>query len=578
MSAGVDWLENYMEAENAATGSTIDANANVTNKTVATMDAELPKGIKVQIYRHMMSQRIAKKYGDYYGRKYIEDIESHLIYVHDETSVMPYCVSITMFPFMQQGMAGLGNSDGSDAPNHLRSFCGSFVNMVQYVAGQFAGAVATVEFLMCFDYFARKDFGGDYLNTHKNTIEQELQGVVYLLNQDSSARNGQSVFWNISIFDRHFFEGILGNSPFPDGSFPKWENVDKIQRFWLKWFREERCKKFLTFPIVTSSALVDDKDWIDTEYKQLIAKELSLGSKKFIYTSTTVDSLSSCCRLRSKLGTNRGVATGSVNVITLNVNRCIQTGESIHSVVNRINRYNTCFMELYEELQDRKMIPVYSAGLISLKKQFLTVGINGVVEAAEFLGINPSNNKEYTDWLKSLFSEISSVNDKHEESTGYRRNTEVVPAENLGVKNAKWDKDDGLLANRDVYNSYLYIVEDRNNILDLLTLHGGDHSAMLGGGQAVHWNRKSLLSYSGYMNVLKMLAETKCSYFTDNVKETCCNSCKKNFTETHSKCPECGSVDIDYATRIVGYIKKEKAFSAPKKIEASKRDYSAETL
>ena len=40
------------------------------------------------------------------------------------------------------------------------------------------------------------------------------------------------------------------------------------------------------------------------------------------------------------------------------------------------------------------------------------------------------------------------------------------------------------------------------------------------------------------------------------------------------KCPKCGSKNIDYATRIIGYLKRISNFSEARQKEAAKRFYA----
>ncbi len=573
IQAHLNAMDSYVSASNASTGATLDPNANVTKKTLATMDSEVYKGIKIQVNQANAKRYIAKRFGDELAEQFMHDIESHLIYVHDSSSALPYCVSISLAPFAMNGMTGL-NSDGSEAPGHLASFCGGFQNLVQYVAGQFAGAVATPEFLPYFDYFARKDYGDNYLETNRYEVTQAIQGVVYLLNQDATARNGQSVFWNASTFDKGFFEGILGSITMPDFSTLDWESSNKLQKFFMEWFGEERKKKFLTFPIMTNHSIIKDGDWADTDNKEFMANCFSKGVKTFVYTSESADSLSSCCRLSNKVGQNRGVATGSVNVITLNYNRTVQTGVNIEDVVTRINKYNLCYHDFYQDMLEAEMMPVYDAGFISIDKQFLTLGVNGFVEGAEFEGYTASNNAEYLAYQREVFSKIKDINTSMSKEYGVRYGTEIVPAENLGVKNAKWDKKDGLVVNSDCYNSYFYRPEGDDNCIDKMIMHGANVCGSLDGGQAFHDNEAYLGSYTHYMQKLTAVVRTGCNYYTPNVKETCCNDCGHNDPNTHKHCPECGSENIDYATRIIGYIKRTKAFSEPRQAEENVRNYA----
>lgn len=579
----IDWIRNYEKAGNPADGSSMDSNANVTQKTAVTLQAEINKDINIQINRELIRERIESLFGEELADQYIEDLESHLIYTHDETSLLPYCVSVSMYPFLLEGMTVFGNENASKAPTHLRSFCGSYVNLVQFLAFNFAGAVATTEFLMYFDYFARKDFGDNYLETHRNVVAQELQGIVYLLNQDTSARGGQSAFTNISTFDKYFFDGIFGEFLFPDLSKPKWETLNKLQEYWHQWFRNERTKKLLTFPVVTHCAITteDKTDWKDQASKDFIAKEMSLGGEFFIYTSNSADSLASCCRLKNEISENDfsyslgagGVATGSKNVITINVNRMTQTGVALEDIVGRVHKYQVAFNKHFEDWQAKGMLPVYDSGMISLDKQFSTIGVNGVLESAEFLGYEISDNQEYKNYLKNFLGDIKKLNKIASKEYNCKFNTEFVPAENLGVKNANWDRKDKLIVPRDCYNSYMYIVEDELPLVDKLNLHGGEILDNLDGGSAVHWNSDERKTKDQYSQVLKSLIITGSNYFCENVKKTCCNECGHITANTYDSCPECGSTNIDYATRVIGYLKRIKNFSKDRVLEEDRRVY-----
>ena len=576
LSQKLDFITEYKKAKNAADGSKMDANANVTQKNIATMEQELMKDFFVQINRAKVSQKIAELFGQSMADEYIRQIEAHEIYVHDETSLKPYCVSVTMYPFLREGLTKLGGE--SKAPKHLASFCGSFINFVFAVSSQFAGAVATVEFLTYFDYFARKDFGENYLETHRLEVENHLQQVVYSINQPAAARGYQSVFWNISVYDRFYFEAMFGDFVFPDFERPNWETTAKLQRFFMKWFNQERTKAILTFPVVTAAMLTENGKCKDSEFADQMAEELSQGNAFFIYQSDNPDSLASCCRLRNEIADHTfsyslgagGVATGSINVITLNMNRLVQDGRDLATEVSKIHQYQVAYRKLMEEYLAAGMLPVYDAGFISLDKQFLTIGINGMAEAAESQGLTVGYNPDYMVFVQSRLKVIFEANQQASKQYGVKFNTEFVPAENLGVKNAKWDKSDG-------YNSYFYVVEDEQiNALDKFLLHGKELIEWLDGGSALHLNLDEALTQTGYRTMLDIAAKTGCNYFCINVKITICNSCDHIDKRTLQCCPECGSKDIDYGTRVIGYLKRVSAFSSARQKEHSLRFYHRE--
>lgn len=579
----INFISNYIKAENAATGSTMDANANVSSKNIATMEAELNKDINVQVNRTLVYNKITELFGEALGKEYLRQIESHEIYVHDETSLKPYCASISMYPFLIDGLTKLGGE--SKAPEHLESFCGSFVNLVFAVSSQFAGALATVEFLLYFDHFARKDYGNDYMITHDKQIRNHLQHVVYAVNQPAAARGYQSVFWNISLYDEYYYESMFGNFVFPDMSKPNWESIKALQSFFMKWFNKERTKAILTFPVVTAAMLVKDGAPRDREFSSMCAEELSEGNSFFIYQSESADSLASCCRLRNEISDNTfsyslgagGVSTGSINVITLNMNRLVQDGRNLKEEVEKIQKYQVAFRKLVGEYADANMLPVYTAGYISLDKQFLTIGINGMAEAAESQGIEVGNNETYKTFVSNNLKIIFDSNKEAKKEFGYMFNTEFVPAENLGVKNATWDRKDGYFVPRDCYNSYFYVVEDESiNVADKFILHGKEIIQYLDGGSALHLNLEAYASKEAFEKILNLAAKTGCNYFCINVKITICNSCQHIDKETKLRCSSCNSKDVDYATRVIGYLKRVTHFSSDRQKEHSLRHYHLE--
>lgn len=573
------FVDNYMQKGNAADASKVDANANVTSKNIATLESEINKDINIQINRKIMTDKIRYLFGNELATEYLRQIEDHEIYVHDETSLKPYCVSVSMYPLLLDGMLKMGGE--SKAPKHLGSYCGTFINFVFAVSSQFAGAVATVEFLMYFDHFARKDYGGNYLITNKNEIKSAFQQVVYSVNQPAAARGYQSVFWNISIYDENYFNSMFQNFVFPDGDVPQWESVQELQEFFLTWFREEREKSLLTFPVVTAALLTEDGKVKDRPFVKFLSTELSRGNSFFIYLSDSPDSLASCCRLRNEIKDNSfsyslgagGVSTGSINVITVNMNRLVQDKRDLASEIKKIHKYQVAYRKIVEDFLESGLLPVYDAGFISLSKQYLTIGINGMVEAAEFLGYQPGNNKTYIDFVSSQLKVIYDLNRQANQDTGYMFNTEFVPAENLGVKNAKWDKDDGYFVPRDCYNSYFYRVEEENDFFDKFHMHGQNVIQYLDGGSALHLNLDEALTSKQFVKLVDFAASTGCNYFCTNVLSTICDSCGYIDKRTLDHCSKCGSKNVDYATRIIGYLKRISSFSKGRRLEHGKRHY-----
>lgn len=535
LKSRADFIGSYINASNASTGSKYDSNANVANKNIATLNAEIPKFGNIQFNRKNTSNRIAKLYSKKLAKQYVTDIENHIIYKHDESSFgvnSPYCVAIQSYPFLTSGLRGLGGL--SAAPKNIDSFCGMFVNLVFAVSSQFAGAVAVAGFFNMFDYYARKEWGDDYyLNDSSparvrykkegieeisisKQIEQYFQQVVYGINQPAAARGFQSSFTNFGYFDKPYFEGMYGEFVFPDGTKPQWESVSYLQKKFMRFLNNERTKCVLTFPVETMSLLYVDGEYVDKEYADFTAEMLAAGHSFFIYTSDSPDTLSSCCRLSNKIQENTfsftngltGEATGSKSVITLNYNRIVQNfvrenyggdrdsyknnktewrekfKEYLINILGRVYKYHTAYNDILWDLFNAGMLPVYSAGFISLNKQYLTIGLNGVNEAWMFLGGECTYNSEYIEFTQLIEGTMKEQNTLHR-TRKEMFNSEFVPAESLGIKNYKWDKADGYWVpeGRNCYTSYFFLPDDpKISVLDKMRLHGKENVKYLDGG------------------------------------------------------------------------------------------------
>ena len=595
------FLTDYMGADNAATGSKFDANANVEHKNIATLIGELPKRGFIRLNRRLLTERIKKMYGKKLADEYMDKLNHHFIYKNDETNLANYCASITMYPWLIGGTASIGGN--STAPTNLKSFCGGFINMVFIVSSMLAGACATPEFLMYMNYFIQKEYGKDYYKHANDVVDMSLrhrtldkvitdyfEQIVYSLNQPTGARNFQAVFWNISYYDKYYFESLFGNFYFPDGTKPDWDGLSWLQKRFMKWFNKERTRTVLTFPVETMALLTENGDCKDKEWGDFAAEMYSEGHSFFTYMSDNADSLSSCCRLRNEIQDNGfsytlgagGVSTGSKSVLTINLNRCIQYAvnhkldykEYLSGIIDLCHKVQLAYNENLKELQKNGMLPLFDAGYINMSRQYLTIGINGLVEAAEFMGLKITPNDDYLHFVQGILGLIEKYN-KAYRTKDVMFNCEMIPAENVGVKHAKWDREDGYFVPRDCYNSYFYVVEDDSlTILDKFKLHGAPYIEHLTGGSALHMNLEEHLSKAQYRQLLRVAAQEGCNYFTFNIPNTVCNDCGHIDKRYLHECPVCHSKDVDYLTRVIGYLKRVSNFSMARQEEAHRRYYA----
>ena len=631
----LDYMDEYSKtADNAATASETDPNSNVSQKNVATLDPEVYKTTNRNVQRRRMKRQLKKDFPneDIYER-YIDLLEHHYIYIGDEAStptIKFYCQADDLYPLMTDGIGSLDGGKTEGAPTNISSFSGQLVNFIHAASGQCKGAVAVPSYLITLNYYIVKEFGPkwyeklDVIITNEHCLKQQtiwdkIRGAfktfVYGVNQMAGNRGGQSPFTNISYFDHTYFNGMFESFCYPDGSKPEWEAVDKLQRLFMNWFNERRLKSVLTFPVETFCMVYDDKDFIDKEYKKLCAEMYAKGHSFFTYISDSVDSLSSCCRLRNKLQKNTfsptsgmtGLKTGSCNVITLNLNRIVQSwarqtgkikednGGIIDKTVNMsdldglkeylidilevVYKAHISFKHLLYREEDMGMYSVCNGGYIHMKDLYSTIGINGHNEAARFLGLEVSWNKPYVEFLQFILSTIKEQNELHSiEDKKYpiRFNSEVIPAESVGGKNYRWDKADGLWVPEDenLYNSYFYNAHDNTSILDKFRLHGNATYQFTDGGSALHCNLEDHLSKEQYLKLLDFARENGTQYFTFNIPNSECDDC--HFITKHpiTKCPKCGSEHITQYSRVIGYLTATKTWGSDRQIEGSHRTYS----
>lgn len=618
----IDYMNEYSQSnENAATSSETDANANVTMKNVANLEGEVYKTTNRVIQRQRMKDKLNEMYPEV-AKKYEEDLNSHVIYTHDEATtpvLKQYCMAVSLYPLM---MEGVGNIDGitPTPPNDLQSFSGQVTNLIFLLSSQCKGAVAVGEYFIALNYYIVQEFGPnwyekldvvtttDHCNkqrTVRDAIYKAFKQFIYGVNQPAGNRSYQSPFTNVSYYDHTYFDSLFGEFYYPDGTKPQWEAIDCLQRLFMKFFNKLRTKQILTFPVETMAMVYDPKtnDIIDKEYKDFTAEMYAEGHSFFTYISDSADSLASCCRLRNELAENTfnptsgltGVMTGSCNVITLNMNRIVQDWFNsvkgyvlisledfkphLVSILERVYKYHIAFKTMLYEMEERGMFAASNGGYIHISKLYSTIGINGLNEAARFLGLKVSNNEEYIKFLQLVLGTIkeqNKIHSIHDKSRPFLFNSEVVPAEGLGGKNYNWDKEDGYKVPEDenLYNSYFYDAHDDTSVLDKFILHGRQTYQFTDGGSAAHINLEDHLSKEQYLKLIDFAIANGTNYFTFNIPNSKCDDCGYITKHPITECPKCHSKNITQYTRVIGYLRPIKSFGKDRQIEANKRVYS----
>lgn len=622
----IDYMDKYSQSnDNAATSSETDANANVTMKNVANLEGEVYKTTNRVIQRQRMKDKLNEMFPEV-AKKYEEDLNHHIIYTHDEATtpvLKQYCMAVSLYPLM---MEGVGNIDGitPSAPNDLQSFSGQITNLVFLLSSQCKGAVAVGEYFIALNYYIVKEFGEKWYEkldeitttahcnkqrTIRNAIYKAFKQFIYGVNQPAGNRSYQSPFTNVSYYDHTYFNSLFGEFSYPDGTKPQWEAIDCLQKLFMKFFNKLRTKQILTFPVETMAMVYDPEtnDIIDKDYKDFTAEMYAEGHSFFTYISDSADSLASCCRLRNELAENTfnptsgltGVMTGSCNVITLNINRIVQDCDRAYGlkrnggwkentsflkdylvdILQRVYKYHIAFKTMLYDLEDKGMFAASNGGYIHISKLYSTIGINGLNEAARFLGLEVGNNPEYIEFLQLILGTIKEENKKHsihDRKRPFLFNSEVVPAEGLGGKNYRWDLQDGYVVPDDenLYNSYFYDAHDDTSVLDKFILHGRQTYQFTDGGSAAHINLEDHLSKEQYLKLIDFAIANGTNYFTFNIPNSKCDDCGYITKHPITECPKCHSKNITQYTRVIGYLRPIKSFGKDRQIEASKRVYS----
>ena len=632
----IDYMNQYSQStDNAASSSETDGNANVTMKNVANLEGEVYKTTNRIIQRQRMKDELNILFPEV-AKQYETDLDNHIIYTHDEAStpvLKQYCMAVSLYPLLTEGV---GNIDGvtPSEPNDLQSFSGQITNLIFLLSSQCKGAVAVGEYFIALNYYVVKEFGDKWYEkldceassphclikrTVRDNILKAFKQFVWGVNQPAGNRSYQSPFTNISYYDHTYFTSLFGEFCYPDGSKPEWIAIDTLQRMFMKWFNQIRLKQVLTFPVETFAMVHNGDDIIDLNYKQLCAEMYAEGHSFFTYISDSADSLASCCRLRNELAENTfsptsgltGVMTGSCNVITLNINRIVQDWALTHTlngtplikgkklignplrvtviendlknyvtrILERVYKYHIAFKTMLYDLEDKGMFAASNGGYIHISKLYSTIGINGLNEAARFLGMKVSNNPEYIEFLQLILGTIKEQNKLHsihDRKRPFLFNSEVVPAEGLGGKNYKWDKEDGYVVPEDenLYNSYFYNAHDDTSILDKFILHGHHTYQYSDGGSAAHINLEDHLSKEQYLKLIDFAITNGTNYFTFNIPNSKCEDCGKIIKSPIDTCPCCGSHNITQYTRVIGYLRPTKAFGSDRQQEARNRIYS----
>lgn len=589
------FIDNFIDSNNVANAS-IDSNANVKSKDICSLENEMAKPhLKLLSYNKIFYE-IEKKYGRDRAEMWLEGEWVGQYYLHDSYSATfkSYCFAYDLEDLVQKGLYFV-DGFGGGAPKHLTTFVTQCKEFVSWASNRTSGACGLPSFLVHAFYFWKHDIeDGYYLKNPEYYRDQCFQEFIFGLNQPY-LRITQCAFTNISIMDRPYLEEIFGGREYPDGSLviDYIDDIIEFQKAFMRVISKIRSEMMFTFPVLTYSLLYQNGRFVDEKFARWCSDHNTEWNDSNFFISDNVTALSSCCRLVNDFSKLDGfinsiggtsLKIGSVKVNTINLRRiAIESGNDEEKYMELLEKRVRLCIEVLDVVRhiivrdvEKGLLPNYTKGLIDIKNQYNTIGINGLYEVIRDFGyINQDSfgNKYYSekglDFATRILDRINEIKDSY--TFDYSINVEAVPAERCAV--ILCQKDNALYGDKLKYQDFIY----SNQWIPLMEKCSLDEKIKLGalldkkcgGGQIAHINLETQLSKDNAWKMLNYIASKGVIYFAFNSK---ISVCKNSHGFVGSKvCPKCGNPEIDTYQRIVGYLVPSSNYSAARHKEFGKR-------
>lgn len=564
-----EYSKKFFKNKSAVADVSVDANANVSDRSVCSYEYEYPKAIQKLngIYLIWKKMTDNPNFGIKKANKALELVISGALKIHDlHHIVMPYCYAYDSDCIVQKGLPYINNIKITQ-PKHVLSYINLHIQFIAYSSNQTAGAVGLPSFFVYLDWFCRKDWGENYLETHAEELGQNLQSFIYSCNYPF--RGSQSSFTNISIFDRYFLNHLFGNTYYPDMSQPNFDSIMNLQKFYARLFVHMSLEQPFTFPVNTANFYRPDdtKEIQDEEFLRFVS-DLNCHNGCFNIYSGPLSAISSCCRLRSitdnvKEYTNSfgagGVQIGSHRVVTINLPRISYISSSKDEYIKILESYVSAAQDILDTHREivadnieRGKLPLYTYGFMNLKKQYSTVGFIGLNEAVEQMGGNIQNDGGL-EFAKQIIDKINAMNQKRTKEDGNIRNCEQIPGESAAVDLAKIDKI--LYPDKCEYKLYanqfipLWTNVDVTERIRLQAVF----DSKCDGGSIMHANIDSELTKDQMYDLIKYTCKQGVVYWAINMLQVRCKTCNKLFIGKFDKSP-CHNADVEKYIRVVGFL------------------------
>lgn len=595
-----DFIDNFTKDNKNTADNTIDSNANVSSKDIQSLLKEKGKSHDKLIAFNKIFYELQKKYGIKIAREWLDLEFGPYLYMHDapSASYFPYCFAYDLSRLAKEGLFFIENYN-NEPPKHLQTFLDDVIEYISFMSNRSSGAVGIPDILIWMFYFWKHDVENNYLLVSPEYyLKQAYQKLIFRLNQKFYRDQTQTVFSNVSIFDRVYLEELFGGREYPDGTFII-DYIDEImdaQKLFMEVISETRRTQLFTYPVLTYSLIYKDGKFADEEFARWASNHNRKWNDSNFFISETAGALSNCCRLISdttqldpfinSIG-GTALSVGSVKVSTINLEaialECPNNQEEFLNKLTHIQDIDMKALDVVRHIIQRNiekgLLPNFIDGGMEMDKMFCTVGFLGLYEVMEIYGyINTDEfgNKSYSDdgiiFASKIFDTMNHNKEEFVKDKDYKINLESVPGESAAVKLAAKDR---LLYGEEntheILSNQWIPLTAKCTIKEKVRL-SGLFDKKCGGGVIAHINiENEFPTEEAAWDMLNYLAKNKVIYFAFNSK---INECEHHhgFVGTDT-CPECGGPVIDTYQRIVGYLVPSRNYSSARKKEFSKRQW-----
>lgn len=565
----------------------VDANANVKEKSIAQYGSEYPKGLQRLNSLYQLYKWVKKTYSAKYAKMALEKVLSGEIFVNDLSNYSTsYCFAFDLRMLLEYGMSFFKGGIKINAPKRSDSFVALLIQTTAFISNQIMGACSYPDCFVAWDWFLRKEHGDNYMQKVRSgeepetakKIKDQFQNLIYSLN--FPFRSSQSAFTNLSVLDMGYMKSLFGEYMLPDNTYPNLESAQDLSKFFFEYFDSINGKEgMFTFPVMTLSISLDENgEYIDPEFKKWVSEVNCTKSFSNCFIGEP-DIYSSCCRLSNNikkaggLGFQNsfgvgGLSIGSHRVAGLNLARIAllekENPNILEEDIDILHKILFSHRRLLKDKIARGVMPLYTSEWISIDRQYSTIGITACAQYVANKGLDIRTDEGVNCLADNVLKRIEAKIEqwqKDEKAEGCIYNIEAIPAESVAVRLAQADKLLGYNDKYKIYSNQYIDLMDNCSIYDRFKVQG-KLDQLTSGGNILHCNidGEKPLTPEQYEKIIDLAKSTGVKYFGINYAYSECENQHYTIGKKET-CPICGGKITETWCRVVGFITPKSAFN-----------------